>query len=259
MTSMLPPANGAQDLIVYIHGFDITGNGYEMPQLVRYINENVPGAAHCATWSPIYNSRDHSFLEATRLLMAVSQTLPTYRRRFAVCHSMGGVVARQLNLFGANFETIVTLNTPHQGTAFWTSALTIATVRGGQSLLPNSSDLHALNRDDGHLRGRLHCVGVFYRGFVQTWPIPSIPWSTDHDDDTLIQRASQMADGLENVASRHWTRMDYGLAAPVQSIGWDSTHSPHAALVEFPWGNHPHVRFDTAPMLAALRTALRLA
>jgi len=251
---ILPAAKGPTDLIVYLHGYDLTGQGYDMPRLREYVRTHVPGADRCAWWAPLYNSVDLPFPVAAQRLAEASQALPSYRRRFAVCHSMGGLVARQLNLMGAGFEAVVTLATPHEGTAGW-----VVTPPGSAlSMSPTlSQDLQNINASDAALRSRVHAVGVRYRGRSLVEPRDT----KEHDDDTLIQLASQLG---TNLHFQNWyaVRMDFGdLVAPQAMLGFiplELRENPHHVLVNYPEGDHPMARMSTAPLLTALVRAIRL-
>ncbi len=256
MSNLLPEPSGDRDLIVYLHGFDFTGHGYAMPKLTDYVNRNVPGASACTTWAPLFNSRDYTFLSVAHQLVHQSAALPRYRRRFAICHSMGGVIARQLNLLGANFDAIVTLNSPHEGTAGWTMALTWFVCEASKSLLPLSADLANLNARDGQFRGRYHFVGVWYHGLSPT-VVPMPPH--DNDNDTLIERVSQTGDHLGADIQRYRVKLEFGWtsARPAIGVGPGAEMGPHNTLVTYPDGDNPMARADTSPLASALRNAIR--
>lgn len=240
-------------LIVYLHGFNPVGEGYRMPKLIDYLIRQVPNANYCSSIAPMYETYSHTFVEIADLLMRqYGQKISAFRRRYAVCHSMGGVIARQMNLLGANFDAVVTLNTPHDGTANWVNGLSsIFKTRGGLSIASGSPDLNDLNNCDQAFHARYHFVGVSYHGKAPLSPL----FPCANDNDTVVERPSQLAENLGSHIHRYPINLDFGDKFAPEFIG---SECPHNSLFSFPCGDNPNAEGDTTPLSYALRKAIQI-
>lgn len=250
MQSNSSPVRENKNIILYVHGFCIDGSGYAMPELIDYVSTNVSGASQCKIIQARYNSWDYTFVEvAEQLMQKYGQELAQAAQCYAVCHSMGGVVARQMNVLGANFNAVVTLDTPHEGTARWVKQISevgeLFGARGAGSLEPGSDELEALNSQDGAYRASYHFVGVTYQGV------------SFNDNDTVVERPSQLGENIGDEIQRYVIQLDFGIVIVPQMIGKEC---PHNSLFTYPNGDNPLLTStaDTSLLLAALQNAIRL-
>lgn len=246
----------SKNLIIYIHGFDADHDGYYMPELVKLVNTIVPNAADetlTTIKQPRFDSRNFTFNECARKLIQSVGSTSEYKKKFAVCHSMGGLIARQMEVYGFRFDGVLTLNTPHEGTAAWTNIGSWACGPGPQSMLPISKDLENLNKMDVICRDHYHFVGVKCYGISGLGsPIP-IP--QEHQNDTLVELASQLGTGLEGGMSQYELRLDYHVSFVPQAITGVSGH-PHSFVVEHPFGGTDYPSFDNTPLKNAIRKCI---
>ncbi|WP_088311381.1 hypothetical protein [Novosphingobium sp. B 225] len=256
-------------LISYIHGWSLSGNPYDLPSVQRLVDATLaqqginPAAIQISSQSVhMKDTRNYTFIQCAHQLMQTGwmQNGAGFDRHYAVCHSMGGLVARTMMVLGYRFDGVLTLNTPHHGTAGWTTGGSIVgsvfVGPGAQSMMNISQDLRWLNETDGPLRDRLYCLGVRCHGIGPVSLGPPIPWT--HDNDTLIEYASQTAAGLGDAVRRYGTLVDYGVNFVPQACAATPGH-PHNFVIDFAaeQGSGPF-KFDNTPLRQAIVDCIRL-
>ncbi len=256
-------------LISYIHGWSLSGNPYDLPSVQRLVEATLaqqgydPAQIQISSQSVhMKDTRNYTFIQCSHQLMQTGwmQNGAGFDRHYAVCHSMGGLVARTMMVLGYRFDGVLTINSPHRGTAGWTTGGSIIgsvfVGPGAQSMMNISQDLGWLNETDGALRSRLYCVGVRCYGVGPVNIGPPIPHT--HDNDTLIEMASQLGAGLGDAVHRYEIMVNYGLNFVPQACAATPGH-PHNFVVDFAAeGGNGMVGFDNGPLRQAIADCIRL-
>lgn len=247
-----------KNLIVYIHGFDKDYDGYFMPELKRLVEVVVPNAADqnlTTVKQPRFDSRNYSFAQCAQRLVGDLSNEGPYNKKFAICHSMGGLIARQMETYGFGFDGVLTINSPHEGTAAWTNVGSWALGDGPKSLLPISKDLELLNKRDVICRKHYHFVGVKCYGI--SGAITGLPLPDEHRNDTLVELASQLGTGLEGGISQYELRLDYHLRFVPQAV-LGTPNNPHTFVIEHPFGDTDYPSFDNGPLKEAIKNCIKI-
>lgn len=246
-----------RNLITYIHGFDPDHDGYLMPELKKLVESVVPNAANkdlTFSWEPRKDTCAYTFKQVAEQLARSMSNVGNYEKHYAVCHSMGGLIARQLMVMGIRFDGIITINSPHEGTALWSSSGSWLLGAGPQSLLPISEDLHALNISDEVDRHRYHFVGVECYGI--SGAIIGLPQG--HKNDTLVELSSQLGESLGQDIKRYTIKVDYQNTHVPQATMSIPCH-PHSFVIDHAMdGTFRNIYFDNAPLKEAIRNCIEI-
>ncbi|TNC93675.1 MAG: hypothetical protein FD121_1665, partial [Gallionellaceae bacterium] len=199
----------ARHRIIYLHGFEGHGIGYTMPQLENLIRQTVPGANNDSLvehWSPLKNTKEFTFVEVAEQLASDIRNGGAYEKQYAVCHSMGGIIARQLCVLGIHFDGVLTIGSPHIGTAWWINGGNWFSGRGPMSIADYSEDLKRLNRSDAAHAHKYSFVGIACYGKAPGVFQPAKP----HQNDTISELFSQFGGGTVGSRNTYELTVDYG-------------------------------------------------
>jgi pimeloyl-ACP methyl ester carboxylesterase len=171
----------------------------------------LPQAAGWHFWLVNYKTHWRSFADSARdISAAMHEQAHDFSHTVFVGFSMGGLVARQMVADGFSCRALVTIATPHQGTAPWVPPHS----PGTWALSRWSTHLRALNTNpaDKACRSRYHFFAVTYRDRLGY-----------HDDDSIVTARSALGASLGPVAQRKKIQLNYG-----QELGRRILGSPHA-------------------------------
>jgi pimeloyl-ACP methyl ester carboxylesterase len=171
----------------------------------------LPKAAGWHFWSVDYKTHWRSFAASARDIGAVMRDQPhDFSHTVFVGFSMGGLVARQMVADGFRCHALLTIATPHGGTAPWVPPHS----PGTWALSRWSTRLRALNANpaDKACRRRYHFFAVTYRDRLGY-----------HDDDSIVTARSALGANLGPIAQRKKIQLNYG-----QELGRRVLGSPHA-------------------------------
>lgn len=192
----------------------------------------LPEAAGWHFWSANYKTHLSNFADSARDIGAALREQPhDFSHTVFVGFSMGGLVARQIVADGFPCHALVSICTPHEGTARWVPPHS----PGTWALSRWSTRLRTLNANpaDKACRSRYYFFAITYRDRLGY-----------HDDDSIVTARSALGASLGAVAQRKKIQLNYG-----QELGRRIMGSPHAR------GMSPRVLtpvFDTcAKVLAA--------
>jgi pimeloyl-ACP methyl ester carboxylesterase len=252
----------ARNRIIYIHGYEPHGQGYTMPAIESLVRSTLPNTCYSSYvehWSPLMDTRNHTFKEVAEQLAQEIRDGGAYEKQYAVCHSMGGLIARQMCLMpGVKLDGIVTLCSPHEGVADWMEkSIQVGREwfagRGPLSLLKGHPDLRELNDSAARFRGNNHFVGVKCHGHSG----PQF-WVLDHDNDTVVEHVSQQGAHVSGNIQRYTMVVDYGSNNVPQGLVGDKL-CPHNFVVEqAEYPSQDHISFDNAPLISAIRNCIKL-
>ena len=245
----------ARNRIIYIHGFDFEAKGYLMPELEKLVRQTLPNTNNPAWvehWSPLKDTRNNSFKEVAEQLAEEIRDGGAYERQYAVCHSMGGLIARQLCLLpGVHLDGILTISSPHEGTADWVDLGSWWLGRGPQSLMQGSSDLRELNQLDYAFHRKYHFVGV------QCYGLSGVYFGLN-DNDTVVERASQQGVNLGDDINRYNLIANYGNNLVPQGPSGDKL-CPHNFVIDHAIDTVlGHISFDKAQLELAIQNCIKL-
>jgi pimeloyl-ACP methyl ester carboxylesterase len=171
----------------------------------------LPEAAGWHFWSVNYKTHWRNFADNARDIGAAMRDEPyDLSHTVFVGFSMGGLVARQMVADGFSCQALISIATPHQGTAPWVPPHS----PGTWALSRWSTRLRALNSNsaDKECRSRYHFFAVTYRDRLGY-----------HDDDSIVTARSALGASLGPIAQRKKIQLNYG-----QDLGRRILGSPHA-------------------------------
>lgn len=249
----------ARHRIIYIHGYEAKGKGYLMPAIESLVRRTLPNTNKpdwVEHWSPLSDTKKFTFKEVAEQLAKIIREGGAYEKQYAVCHSMGGLIARQMCLMpGVRFDGILTLCSPHEGTARWISVGSDHADwyfgAGPKSLIAESPDLRALNESDEKYHRLYHCVGVQCFG-------KTILHNGLNENDTVVELKSQHLNSLNSTIQRYTMCVDYGNNDVPQGATADKL-CPHNFVVDHAVDTaHGHISFDNSPLINAIRNCIKL-
>jgi pimeloyl-ACP methyl ester carboxylesterase len=171
----------------------------------------LPTAQDWNFWQVEYPTHFRSFAKSAQTIAeALSQQPHEFSRVVLVGFSMGGLVARQMVADGFACDALVTICSPHEGTARWVPPHS----PGTWALSRWSPLLRALNGNtiDQAARKRYYFFAVTYRDRLG-----------HHEDDGIVTARSALGTGLGKVALRRKIKLNYG-----NEVGRRILGSPHA-------------------------------
>ncbi|MEQ1914372.1 MAG: hypothetical protein HOP24_05000 [Sideroxydans sp.] len=249
----------ARNRIIYIHGYEHHGQGYTMPAIESLVRSTIPNTCYSSYvehWSPLMDTRNHTFKEVAEQLAQKIRDGGAYEKQYAVCHSMGGLIARQMCLMpGVRFDGILTLCSPHEGTASWISVGSNYADwyfgAGPKSLIAESPDLRLLNESDEKHHRLYHCVGVECFG-------KTILHNGLNENDSVVELKSQHLHNSNSPIQRYTMRVDYGNHDVPQGATGDKL-CPHNFVVDHAEDtSQGHISFDNTPLINAIRNCIKL-
>jgi pimeloyl-ACP methyl ester carboxylesterase len=177
---------------------------------------DLPPAASWRFWMVDYPTHRWNFVRGAREVAAtLRQQEVDWSDVILIGYSMGGLVARQMAAEGFPCRALLSICSPHEGTAPW-----IVWPRPGpMSLHRTSTHLRALNhnRADCALRERYHLFALTYRDRIGL-----------HHQDGIVTESSALGCTLGDVAQRCTIELNYGkqLVPPFSIQPAPARHEP---------------------------------
>jgi pimeloyl-ACP methyl ester carboxylesterase len=185
-----PAPKAAKGSCVLLHGWDSTGS--DMAPIITAL-QKLPTASGWEFYAWTYDTHFSTFVEAAHTLFPQTDLLP--RPIILLGYSEGGIVARQLVADGLQIKALVTICSPHLGTATWIPTPDF----GSASVAPSSQDLKNLNSSS---------KDITHRKLYHFFAITCDDLLGHHDDDGVVLAYSALGDRWA-VAERRIINLDY--------------------------------------------------